>query len=64
MWLALRLSRAGDGWLRARVAGVVRKGARGDLESLRGRVLAAGQCARVMGRWSRVEEADAVSESI
>lgn len=47
---ALRLSRADDAWLRERVPGVVRKGARLDLTPVRDRVLATGQRARVVER--------------
>ena len=47
---ALRLSRADETWLRERVPGVVRKGARLDLTPMRDRVLATGQRARVVER--------------
>lgn len=45
---ALRLSRADAAWLRERVPGTVRKGAREDLEPIAERVRAAGHPARVV----------------
>ena len=45
---ALRLSRADDEWLRERVPGVVRRGAREDLEDVAARVRDAGYLARVV----------------
>ena len=46
---ALRLSRADDQWLRSRVPGVVRKGAREDLLPLLDRVLECGHRASIRG---------------
>lgn len=47
---ALRLSRADEVWLRERVPGAVRKGARLDLVPVRDRVLETGQRAPVVER--------------
>lgn len=47
---ALRLSRADDAWLRARVPGVVRRGARVDLLPYLERVHAAGHAAELVPR--------------
>ncbi len=47
---ALRLSRADDAWLRERVPGVVRRGAREDLQTVAERVRAAGYQASVVER--------------
>jgi hypothetical protein len=50
---ALRLSRADAPWLRERVPGVVRKGARIDLLPVRDRVLEAGHRASVVERFDK-----------
>lgn len=47
---ALRLSRADDAWLRERVPGVVRRGARVDLLPYLERVRAAGHAAELAAR--------------
>ena len=46
--LALRMSRADESWFRERVPGVVRRGARQDLEPLAERARAAGFAVRVV----------------